>query len=215
MGRGGPGEPAQNTIFGWVLSDDTTSPSFTPTPAVHAHHVQAHSELDLALRRFWEAEEIPLCQPRRRRKMYSARTTSVRLTFAYLMGDTQFVFRLSILLRFQSDRLACSQIVFSVRLKENLRGTPMNSHNTLHSCGNMNPMFICVKPRLSMKKKFRQSIYLIIQLNKTSTLAVSDISKELNIDYKIVLNHLEKILEISNWISKKKTRCLDINIISQ
>jgi len=56
------GRASGYSLFGWVLSGNTTSPSFTSTPAVHAHYIQAHSELDVTLQRFWEAGEIPSCQ---------------------------------------------------------------------------------------------------------------------------------------------------------
>ncbi|XP_018307114.1 uncharacterized protein [Mycetomoellerius zeteki] len=63
--RGRMGEPvAQNTVFGWVLSGCTHSPTIkASTFPVHVHHTQVSEDLSDLMSRFWEIEEIPKVYP--------------------------------------------------------------------------------------------------------------------------------------------------------
>ncbi|XP_077280836.1 uncharacterized protein LOC143907758 [Temnothorax americanus] len=58
--KGSVNEPtAQKTTLGWIISGPI-SPAHTSVPtSLPTHHGVVHEDLDVALRRFWEHEEIP------------------------------------------------------------------------------------------------------------------------------------------------------------
>ncbi|KYN02058.1 hypothetical protein ALC62_07127, partial [Cyphomyrmex costatus] len=62
--RGQRDEPvAQNTIFGWIISGNTTASVSSSIHPAHVHHSQSLFDLDASMRRFWECEEVPLHTP--------------------------------------------------------------------------------------------------------------------------------------------------------
>ncbi|XP_070529844.1 uncharacterized protein [Cardiocondyla obscurior] len=63
--KGMSGNPvAQNTVFGWIISGPLSCAlsSQPPSPQLTVHHCAPEADLESALRRFWEIEELPARQ---------------------------------------------------------------------------------------------------------------------------------------------------------
>lgn len=50
---------AQNTIFGWILSNPTGFSTVAKSHSLHMHHCILIEPIDKEIPRFWEIEELP------------------------------------------------------------------------------------------------------------------------------------------------------------